>query len=89
MHYRLPQPKSQLAEILYGLITENEISESDYRQNGFRSRLSDLRRMGLDIRDKWKEFRSKFGNPGKYKVRYLWKTQIPKAVKLYQEINKD
>lgn len=84
----LAPPRSQLAEVLYGLIMENEISEGDYRINGFRSRLTNLRHRGLDIQCKWKDFTSKYGNHGKYKVHYLFSIDKEKAEKLYQEINK-
>lgn len=84
----LEPPKNQLAEVLHGLLTRNEISERDYSLNGFRSRLSNLRKKGLDIQSKWKDFTSKYGNPGKYKVHYLLSIDLEKAEKIYQEINK-
>lgn len=87
METKLKQPRSQLAEVLHGLITKNEISEADYRLNGFRSRLTDLRKLGLNIRDKWKSFVSKHGHPGQYKAHYLWQIEKKKAEKLYAKIN--
>lgn len=84
----LPKPKSQTAEILFALITENEISEQQFFQNGFRSRLTELRKLGLNIRDKWKHFKSKYGNQGQYKARYLWRSELPKAKRIYERINK-
>lgn len=84
----LKEPHSQLAEVLHGLITKNEISEQDYRINGFRSRLTNLRELGLNIRYQWKEFKSKHGHPGKYKTHYLWNREVPKAIKIYNRINK-
>lgn len=84
----LPAPKNQKAEILYDLITSNEITESNYPYTGFRSRLSDLRRLGLTIRFQWKNFKSRYGRKGRFKVHYLWETHKRKAVRLYREINK-
>jgi hypothetical protein len=88
MQTKLKQPRSQLAEVLYGLIVSNEISERDYSQNGFRSRLTDLRNLGLNIRYQWKEFKSKYDHPGKYKTHYLWLSQKEKAKRIYERINK-
>lgn len=84
----LKEPHSQLAEVLHGLITKNEISERMYDQNGFRSRLTNLRKLGLNIRDKWKSFVSKHGHPGQYKSHYLWTIEKKKAIKIYNRINK-
>lgn len=86
---QLPKPKSQLAEVLYGLIVKNEISERDFHEsmNGFRSRLSELREY-LNIRDQWKQFKSKYGHKGQHKVHYLWESEKKKAVKIYKQINK-
>jgi hypothetical protein len=84
----LSPPKSQLAEVLYGLIMENEISERDFVQNGFRSRLTNLRKLGLDIQCQWKEFTSKYGHPGKYKVHYLLTIDKGKATQVYEKLNR-
>jgi hypothetical protein len=84
----LTQPQSQLAEVLYGLITEPEITERDFFQNGFRSRLTDLRNLGLQIRDRWKQKKNKFKRPCRFKVHYLWSIEKRKAERIYQSINK-
>ena len=84
---KLPEPRNQTAEVLYGLIVRNEISERDYSQNGFRSRLSELREH-LNIRHNWKKFKSKFGKVSQYRVHYLWESEKKKAQRLYREINK-
>lgn len=83
----LPQPKTDLAEILLPLCMGKEISERQFNQNGFRSRLTDLRRLGLNLRCAWKEFRKR-GKKRQYKAHYLWQSQIPRAKKIYQQINK-
>jgi hypothetical protein len=88
MQTTLPKPKSQLAEVLHALITEPEITERDFYQNGFRSRLTDIRNLGLMIRDKWKEKPNKFHRRCRFKVHYLWNIEKKRAAKLYEKINK-
>lgn len=83
----LPQPKTDLAEILRPLAMGKEISERQFSQNGFRSRLTELRRLGLNLRSAWKEFRKR-GRKSQYKVHYIWRREEPKAKKLYLKINK-
>lgn len=83
----LPKPKSTLAEVLYGLITKSEISEQQFAQNGFRSRISDLKKLGIPVKEKIIEGVSRHGNPMKYKVRYLFMISIPKATRIYRKIN--
>jgi hypothetical protein len=84
---KLPAPRSSTAEVLYGLITRSEISEQDFRMNGFRSRISDLKRMGIPVKDKTKTRPNIHGHPMTYKVRYLFSISIPKAIRLYLKIN--
>lgn len=83
----LPKPKTDLAEILYHLIKKPEISERMFSQNGFRSRLTDLRNLGLNLRDQWKEFRKR-NKKCQHKVHYLWRSELPKAIRLYEKINR-
>lgn len=88
MHKTLPKPRSAKATILYGLITRAEISEMDYRFNGFRTRLSDLRlKHNLNIRYKEIKATNQFGHAMVYRVHYLWKISIPRAIRLYNKIN--
>lgn len=83
----LPPPKTDLAEILRPLAMGMEISERQFSQNGFRSRLTDLRKLGLNIRSAWKEFRKR-GRKRQHKVHYLWQSQLPKAKRVYEKINR-
>lgn len=84
----LDKPKSAKATILYGLITRSEISERQYPFNGFRTRLSDLRlKHNLNIRYKEIKATNQFGHPMVYRVHYLWRISIPKAIRLYNKIN--
>lgn len=84
----LSKPRSALATVLYGLITREKITERDYPFNGFRSRLSELRRVHeLPVRFKEVKGENQFGNPMVYKVHYLWKISLPKAARLYKKIN--
>lgn len=86
MQTTLPPPKTDLAEILLPLCMGKEISERQFSQNGFRSRLTDLRNLGLNLRFAWKEFKKR-GRKSQYKVHYLWKSQEQKAIKIYNRIN--
>jgi len=84
----LPKPKSAKATILYGLITRQEISEQEYPFNGFRSRVSDLKlKHNLPIRFKKIKGKNQFGHAMVYRVHYLWRISIPKAIRLYRKIN--
>lgn len=82
-------PKKAITKVLYGLITQPEIKEQNYRLNSFRSILSDLRNdYGLTIRHKDKEGKTKFDRKITYRVHYLWQKDVMKAVRLYNRINK-
>lgn len=84
----LPSPKSVIANILYSLITEHEISEQQYRVNGFRSRISDLRlKYGLDIRFKEKTGKNQFGRSMIYRVHYLLYVDKEAATGVYLKLN--
>lgn len=89
MHTNIPKPTNTLAEVLYGLITRSEISEADYRLNGFRSRISDLKKRGIPVKEKTKRKINIHGREIKYKVRYLFTISIPKATRAYYKINTD
>ena len=85
----IPKPTNTLAEVLYGLITRSEISEQEYSQNGFRSRICDLKKRGIPVKDKTKTKLNVHGREIKYKVRYLFTISIPKAIRTYNKINSD
>lgn len=85
---QLPEPVNTKAAVLFELITRREISEQDMRQNGFRMRITELKRMGLNIQEKIKKGKNQFGNFISYKVRYLFLKDLPAAKELYNELNK-
>jgi hypothetical protein len=82
----ISDPKNDTAEILAELIKGKEISERQFRQNGFRSRLTELRRLGINLRCQWKKFKKR-NKECQHKVHYIWMSQIPKAVRIYEKIN--
>jgi hypothetical protein len=85
---QLPKPKSQLARVLRALIKRTRgVSERDMNQNGFRSRISNLRDLGLNIRHLVKHYRNDFGHPANYRVHFLRDSDREKALKLYEKIN--
>lgn len=83
----LPPPKTDLAEILRPLCMGKEISERQFNQNGFRSRLTDLRNLGLNLRYAWKEFKKR-GKKSQFRTHYLWRSELSKAQRLYLKINR-
>lgn len=83
----LPPPRTDKAEVLRALITRPEISEQDFRQQGFKMRIKELKDDGVAIRDKIVQDKNKHGHHRAYKIRYLWTISIPKAIRYYYKIN--
>lgn len=85
----LPAPKNQKAKILRALIVRPKgISERDFRLNGFRSRISNLRELGLNIRHIVVKKYNEFGHPLWYRVHFLRESEKEKAIRIYNQINK-
>lgn len=85
----LAPPKSQTAKILKALIEGSEVTEQRFRMNGFRTRLSELRRdYGLDIHWAWREFKTEFGEEGRCKAHFILELDKEEAIKVYEKINK-
>ena len=82
-------PKTSKAEVLYTLINSGSVSIMTFPYlSSFRTRLSDLRlKHGLVIKRTFKTKLNKFKNPYTYTVHRLEKSQIEKAIKIYNEIN--
>lgn len=85
--FELPAPKNQKAAVLKMLIESNGLSERDTFYNGFRSRISQLRKH-LNIRTIQKDFVSQFGRKSQYNVHFILDCDKPAARELYQRINK-
>lgn len=85
---KLSKPKSQTAVILRALINRTRgISERSFQMNGFRSRLSDLRDMGVNIRFVVKHYKNSLKHPSHYRQHFLRNPDKGKAMKVYQQIN--
>jgi hypothetical protein len=88
METQLSPPRKTITKVLKALIERPEIKERDFRINSFRSILHELRTdYNLPIRFKEKKGVTEFGKPILFRVHYLWKSTLPKAVNLYNRIN--
>lgn len=86
---RLPLPKTTKAMILHLLLNKGEVSEQDFKINSFRSRLSDLIiKHDLPIRHRVVKFKNRFKRSSQYREHYLLKRDFPRAIKLYNQINR-
>lgn len=85
---KLSKPRSQTAIILRALIKRTRgISERSFVFNGFRSRLSDLRDMGLNIRYVVKHYKNSLGHMSYYRQHFLRNCDKAEALRLYEKIN--
>lgn len=82
----LPAPTNQLQKVLLALIEYNDgVSEKDYRINGFRSRISDLRKW-LNIKHTVIPFTNEFGRSGTYRRHWIMNDEKQKAIDLYLKL---
>ena len=59
---RLPEPTSTMQQVLHILITRpNGLTERDSGLNGFRARITEIRKLGIDISSKREPFINRFG----------------------------
>lgn len=86
---RLPMPKSNTQEILYILLAQGYISffDLEYPMQGYRGRVSDIRKHGIDLSTTMHERHNKFGNKYKYAIHRLPKDQVEKARSVYLRLN--
>ena len=86
----LPNPKNQVHDILYSLITKSGISERQTKYNAFRHSLSLLRKLlaqkNIVIRCAKKSFKNRFGHKNKYKIHYLIDGDKRKVVPIYRSL---
>lgn len=84
----LPRPTKTISKVLLALIMRPEISEQMFRINSFRSILHELRTdYKLPVQFKEKRGKTEFGKPIIFRVHYLWRMSIPRAIRLYNKIN--
>lgn len=86
----ISNPKSNVAEVLYTLITTGSVSILDYPWlSGFRTRCSELRlKYGIILSRKTMTGVNKFDREFKYTVHILPYEHKEKAIEIYNKINK-
>jgi len=85
----LPLPNSQITDILLCLINSDKgISERGFLYNGFRARISELRKHLL-IKETIVSFKNTFGHSGAYKKHWLTNTEKKKAIRYYKSLFKN
>lgn len=85
---KLSPPKNQRAAVLKMLIESNGVSERMTVFNGFRTRISELKRGGLNIRTIQETFITQFGKTSRYNIHFLMDGAKIEARELYEKINK-
>ena len=82
----LDNPNNNTCEVLYTLITKGSVSIMDFPyMSGFRTRISELNKMGLDLNKKAIISKNKFNNSYIYINHILINKDL--AIKLYEELN--
>ncbi len=90
--YNLKKPNSYTTEVLLTLMEKGEVSLKDFPYlASYRTIVSELRTThGLGLLFEEREFETKYGNKGKYRVHYLNPLSpngLEKAVGIYQKLN--
>lgn len=84
----LSPPKNQTAKILKRLIEGEMITEQQTGQNGFRTRISELKRKhNAPIHFAWKKYTDTFGGESQCKAHFILECDRDKAIELYEKIN--
>lgn len=84
----LPPPKNQTAKILKRLIEGEMITEQQTGQNGFRTRISELKRKhNAPIHFAWKKYTDTFDQESVCKAHFILEIDRDQAVQLYEKIN--
>ena len=82
----LDNPNNNICEVLHTLITKGSVSIMDFPyMSGFRTRISELNKMGLDLSKKAIISKNKFNNSYIYINHILINKDL--AIKLYEELN--
>lgn len=84
----LAPPKNQKAKILKRLIEGEMITEQQTGQNGFRTRISELKRKhNAPIHFAWKKYTDTFGEESQCKAHFILPPDRDLAIELYEKIN--
>lgn len=86
--FELPPAKNQRAAVLKMLIDSNGVSEQQTPFNGFRTRISELKRGGLNIRTIKESFVNQFGKASQFNRHFLMDCDKEQARELYEKINR-
>lgn len=85
----LSPPKNQTCKILKALIEGKTLTEQMTGYNGFRTRISELKREhGLPLHFAWKKFVNEFGEASQCKAHFLLEVDREQAVDIYEKLNK-
>lgn len=85
----LSLPKNQTCKILKALIEGRSLTEQQTGMNGFRTRISELKRdHRLPLHWAWKKFTSEFGEESQRKAHFLLDCDREAAIELYERLNK-
>lgn len=79
-------PKTQKAYVLYKLIKSRGASEQATGFNGFRTRISELKKL-ITINTDRRAFTNRFGRKSFYNFHFIAPENKPAAIELYQKIN--
>lgn len=84
----LSEPKNQTAKILKRLIEGEAITEQQTGQNGFRTRISELKRKhNAPIHWAWEKYTDTFGEESVCKAHFILPPDRELCVELYEKIN--
>jgi hypothetical protein len=87
----LAPPVNNVCDIFKALIERTAISERDFNQNGFRSRLTDIREAlapeGITVHFATEEFINPHGRKRSYRKHFLLECEKEKATEIYNRLN--
>lgn len=85
---KLAPPKNQMSHLLYDMIKGKMIAETQYRMNGFRTRLSELRvDYGVTIFHVDEPFTNEFGRKSYFRSHFITQDDRQQAMETYLKIN--
>lgn len=85
----LAEPKNQACKILKRLIEGEAITEQQTGQNGFRTRISELKRKhNAPIHFAWKKYTDSFGEESQCKAHFILEVDREACIELYEKLNK-
>ena len=87
----LAQPVNNVCDIFKALIERTAISEREFNQNGFRSRLTDIREElaleNIAVHYATEDFTNTHGRKSSYRKLFLLECDKEKATEVYNKLN--